>query len=139
MQLSDIERKWAEFEDDMMRKSGLHNEGQKSQKSSVLSYGVGRNNLELINTQNQFLTLKLKEADAEIETLKTMEKKIIDEYQQMLEEYKIDARNKEEENRDLREEIEVLNNKIATLNLRLEVSKNEGGSNSRKQQKNQLI
>lgn len=68
-----------------MKKSTYH-DLDKSQKSSVVSYG--RNNIDLINTQNEFLTLKLKEAEAEIETLKTMEKKIINEYQSMLEESK---------------------------------------------------
>lgn len=43
----------------MMRKSGF-NDGNKSEKSSVISYGMGRSNFQVMNTQNEFLTLKLK-------------------------------------------------------------------------------
>lgn len=36
---------------------------------------------DYINTQNEYLTVKLKEAEAEIEAQKAMEQKIIEEYQ----------------------------------------------------------
>ncbi len=49
---------------------------------------------DYINTQNEYLTVKLKEAEAEIEAQKAMEQKIIEEYQVVMEEYKIEIKNK---------------------------------------------
>ena len=45
---------------------------------------------DYINTQNEYLTVKLKEAEVEIEAQKAMEQKIIEEYQVVMEEYKIE-------------------------------------------------
>ena len=42
-----------------MRKSGVHVDHDKSERSSVTSYN-NRNQVDYISTQNQFLTVKLK-------------------------------------------------------------------------------
>lgn len=46
----------------------------------MVSYN-NKNQVDYVNTQNEYLTVKLKEAEAEIEAQKAMEQKIIEEYQ----------------------------------------------------------
>lgn len=47
-------------------------EGERSEKSSVISSYQNKNQVEYLNTQNEYLTVKLKEAEAEIEAQKAM-------------------------------------------------------------------
>jgi hypothetical protein len=49
--------------------------------------------------------VKLKEAEAEIEAQKAMEQKIIEEYQIVMEEYKIEIKNKGDHIKSLKEQI----------------------------------
>jgi hypothetical protein len=42
-----------------MKKSGFNMEGERSEKSSVVSYS-NRNQTDYISTQNEYLTVKLK-------------------------------------------------------------------------------
>lgn len=104
-----------------MGKNAFQLEGERSEKSSVISY-QNKNQLEYANTQNQYLTVKLKEAEAEIEAQKAMQQKIIEEYQIVMEEYKIEIKNKGDHIKSLKEQIQDLNTKIRNLSVRLEVA-----------------
>ena len=101
-----------------------------------MSYNL-RGKIDHIHTENEYLTVKLKEAEAEIETQKIMEKKIIEEYKINMEESKKAGKVKDAEIEALRDEVEDLHRKIADISLKTQPMNNTKGE--KENQRNQMM
>lgn len=94
--------------------------------------------LDQLNSQNEYLSAKLKEAKAELETHEVIEQKIINEYKVLMEQNKLELKAKTEQLDAQKEQIEDLNTTIRNLTARLEAI-SQTDSPTKKELKTQLL
>jgi chromosome segregation ATPase len=99
---------------------------------------VDQSKLDQLNSQNEYLLAKLKEAKAELETQEVIEQKIISEYKLNMEQTKLELKVKTEQLVAQKDQIEDLNTTIRNLTARMEAI-SQTDSPSKKELKTQLL
>lgn len=80
-----------------------------SESSLLLSSTLHNKNSQYLQEQNEYLTIKLKEAEATIEMHNLMEEKVLNEYKANVDKLKSEVREKGKECEGLRKELDVVN------------------------------
>lgn len=95
-----------------------------SESSLLLSSTLHNKNSQYLQEQNEYLTIKLKEAEATIEMHNLMEEKVLNEYKANVDKLKSEVREKGKECEGLRKELDVVNDAKRRLEVLYESSKN---------------